>query len=60
MLQKLWQRLVERQSRQEKERDDAAVERALEEQRRGHPDGMKESDQFPPVFKNTDWTGGGP
>ena len=33
-----------------------AVERALEEQRLGHPDGMKESDQFPPVFNNTDWT----
>jgi hypothetical protein len=55
MLAKLWQRLRERHERQERLEDEAAVEQALDEH-----DAFSEADKLPPIFKNQDWTMGGP
>jgi hypothetical protein len=60
MFKKWWRRRQEEHALQE-QKDAAALVEARREVEHDHSDaGLNDADKVPPIFKNTDWTGGGP
>jgi hypothetical protein len=60
VFKKWWHRRQEEHALQE-QKDAAATVEARREVEHEHPDAdLSDADKLPPIFKNTDWTGGGP
>ena len=60
MLRRWWRRRHEERALQE-QKDAAAIVNGRREVEHDYLDAdLNDSDKLPPIFRNTDWTGGGP
>jgi hypothetical protein len=60
MVKKWWRKLREDRERQG-QKDAATIAEARREGESSHSDpDLSDAEKLPPIFKNTDWTGGGP
>ena len=60
MFRRWWRRGQEERALQE-QKDAAAIVNGRREVKHDYPDAdLSDADKLPPIFRNTDWTGGGP
>ena len=60
MFRKWWRRRQEKHALQEQKDTAAIVDARREVEQWRHDSGLSDADKLPPVYPNTDWTGGGP
>jgi hypothetical protein len=60
MLKKWWRRRQEERALQEQRHAEAIVDAHRELEQWRHDSDRSDADRLPPVYPNTDWTGGGP
>jgi len=60
MLKKWWRHRQERRAAQERNDAETIVDGRRDVEHEHLAAGMSDAGKLPPIFKNTDWTGGGP